>query len=619
MLLKGISQGCRSRHTVRRDKNGRYPSGIARFLRLPFLLLALSCSQGASADELSLNDIAQLSRGGAAELALSLLAQGQGSLLQQEGELNEWMRWERLRVRILEQQQDWAVLSDRLAAHPEGLPEAFIHWAMLRRAIALVKLGEYSSSRALLRELIWHSTSPPGASQLMEYRHWLIQGYLREGRTEDALAAMTRYRQDYGDGDEQAQLLRARVLLASERAAEAHHFLAGLAQSNEARLLRQLAALRSGEPTEAVLSELSKLSPAGEGERLLRDGIQVEAAKRAEQTGRLAQALQDYLSHPAPLLAGEGLFAWNADELWRYWLEYGTALGNSEQLLIGDDEAWLKAAAATTPRYPVRKRALLAVVALRGGARASREEAHRQLALLLLEGERAPAVRLLQQLYLHAPAHLDDASLPEPVAFVLVDEAIRSGDLQMASRLMRLLAEPPEGTARFAWQLRRAKVFILAAQFEAVSLLFDEILPTAARLGSTERDQLVQLLFDLQNVGQHALAYELFEALYQQISVHEFRRELLFWMAESRAALDDDVHAARLYLQSATLGDVHSMDPWAQTARYQAANSLAKAGLLRDAAFIYQQLLRVTESQERRAVLLRELEELRMRQAAAAH
>jgi hypothetical protein len=90
------------------------------------------------------------------------------------------------------------------------------------------------------------------------------------------------------------------------------------------------------------------------------------------------------------------------------------------------------------------------------------------------------------------------------------------------------------------------------------------------------------------------------------------RRELLFWMADSRKAQSLHAEAARLYLQSATLSDNNSMDPWAQTARYQAAKSLGEAGMAKDAVYIYQQLLRITENPERRSVLRHELQQLRL-------
>ena len=52
------------------------------------------------------------------------------------------------------------------------------------------------------------------------------------------------------------------------------------------------------------------------------------------------------------------------------------------------------------------------------------------------------------------------------------------------------------------------------------------------------------------------------------------------------------------------------MDPWAQTARYQAAEALAHAGLTDDARRLYAGLLEMARDPERRAVLRRAMQRL---------
>ena len=588
--------------------------GVALLVFFSGLLFTAPVAVVLSDEVVELTEIAQLARSGASGLALALIDHHQPAP-EQSG--NEWMRWERQRIRILEAQQAWPVMAQRLTGLPPGLPDDFVDWAALKRAVALMYGGDFAESRQILRELIWREAPRPSSAQLAEYRHWLAQGYMLEGRIGDALAAMQRYRQDYGAGEREAVLLRIRVLLANGRAAEALTEALSQKGSLEASLLAELAALRSGKSAKQVLQRLAELQ-AGLGEepalQVLHAGIVAEAHVFSEKVSDIIVALQHYLSLPVEAVRPEALFDFNGDSLWQAWLDYGKASGNQEHLLIGDDAAWLAAAEATTPRYPIRKRALYAVLAHSAGSAAVRAEAHLRLVTLLVEQQ--PDSPLLQQLYLHSPQYMPYEALPESVAYQLVDQAIRAGDLRQAAALMQPLAEPPGGTARFAWQMRRAKVFILAADFVAFGQLLDGILPELGRLNAEQRDQLIQLLFDLQTVGEHERAYVLLAELYQAVPIQGLRRELLFWMADSRVAQGRHVEAARLYLQSATLGDIHSMDPWAQTARYQAATSLAEAGLLQDARHIYRQLLRVTESPERRAVLMRELEQLQMRMAA---
>jgi hypothetical protein len=91
------------------------------------------------------------------------------------------------------------------------------------------------------------------------------------------------------------------------------------------------------------------------------------------------------------------------------------------------------------------------------------------------------------------------------------------------------------------------------------------------------------------------------------------QREILYWQADSHKALRDYPRAAWLYLKSATLLDAKGLDPWGQTARFQAAEVLADAGLPEDARRIYEGLLRVTREPDRRAAIKYKLQELWLR------
>ena len=74
-------------------------------------------------------------------------------------------------------------------------------------------------------------------------------------------------------------------------------------------------------------------------------------------------------------------------------------------------------------------------------------------------------------------------------------------------------------------------------------------------------------------------ALELFAALQQLTTDTKRKRELYYWMADSHQSQEEYAEAARLYLKSAMLIGPDAMDPWAQTARYQAGvGSGAAAG-----------------------------------------
>jgi TolA-binding protein len=573
----------------------------------------LLCS-AAPAAALELDEIAKLAKGGASQLALQLLEREQPDPAEAQ---SAWMRWERMRVRIMSEHGDWEALAQRLAKQPEGLPGAFVDWARVHRARALLMSGRYADARQLLRALIWRQEPVLEAQQLAHYRHLVMQSYLHEGRIEDAYAAMLRFHQDYGEGNREAQLLRARVLLASGRAGESRPLLERLGDDPIARALLLLARLRSGERPAVVLEQAQAQADAAQGSaeaRYLLYGTMAEAAAAGDNPAREIIALERWFRVEEVDRVWARLFHLTPDSLWQGYQAYAKRVGNREQLLLGNDEAWFRAAQNTDARYPVRIRSIYALLAENAYQAAERERAHRALIEHLLKLDNGMA--LVQQLYLHSLRFGGEHPVPAAVAYPLVDQAIREGDLRQASRLLQHLPEPPGDTARFAWQMRRAKVFILAGEFARTSELLTTLLPQAASLEDGQRDQFVQLLFDLQTVGEHERAYQLLAELYQRTPNYKVRRELLFWMGDSRQGQQQYAEAARLYLLSATLIDNASMDPWAQTARYQAAQSLTKARMLEDAASLYRQLLKVTESPERRAVLRRELEQLLLQQAA---
>ena len=595
----------------RGGKGGQYLRGAVRLFR--FWLLALLClTQPAVA--LELDEIAQLAKGGAAELALTLLNKEQPAF---DADARQWMRWERMRIRIMEEHARWQLLADSLAEPPAELPDDFRDWAMGRRARAMIMIGHFEEARQLLRDLIWRQNGEVDPGQLAASRQLVMQSYLHEGRIDDAYAAMLRFHQDYGDGDRDAILMRARVLLASGRPAESRPLLEQLGKDVLARALLLLAALRDGQNPETIFSQAKALSEADgvtPEERFLLYGTMAEAARDEKSPGQEIIALEKWFRLEQVGKVWQQLFSITADTLWDSYLTYARQVGNREQLLLGNDAAWFRAAETTDRRYPVRIRSLYALLAENAYQPKDRERAHQALVERQLELDNGMA--LVQQLYLHSRRFDERHPVPSPVAYTLVDQAIRDGDLSQASRLMQHLPEPPGDTARFAWQMRRAKVFILAGDYERTGSLLSALLPQAASLSEGQRDQLVQLLFNLQTVGQHERAYQLFDQLYKNTPNFKLRRELLFWMGDSRQAQQQYAEAARLYLLSATLIDNASMDPWAQTARYQAAKSLANAKMLGDAEYLYRQLLKVTESPERRAVLRHELEQLRLLQAS---
>ena len=299
----------------------------------------------------------------------------------------------------------------------------------------------------------------------------------------------------------------------------------------------------------------------------------------------------------------------DGDRLWQAWLALGRALGNRQQLLIGEDDKWYFAATEALERHPVRARALFAVLAETASEPRRRELAHDYLAASL-DGH-PNAGDLMLALYLESERFGQGRAVPASVDYRIVDRLIARGRLREAAARVARIPEPPPGAALVDWQLRRARVFILGGRQPAGVALLRELVEGPVALDADQRDRLVQVIFDLQQLRADQPAAALLRGLLARETEAGRRRELLFWLAESEQRLGRPREAARLYLESAMALDPHALDPWSQTARYHAARALAEAGLPGDAAGVLEILLAASRDPARRRVLTQELQRYR--------
>lgn len=602
MALPNTS-GCHPRCGIRFFRF--HTSRSTRWLRHITCLLVLTFSTLASAQPL--DEVLALSKAGASGLALELLNQQQPAFVEDAA---GWQRWERSRIEIMAAQQQWQPLVERLQAIPTGVSAEFARWASGWQARALIELRQGEAARRLLRRLLWQEPGS-GEDERMLWRRLVVQSYRADGRGEDAYAAMLRYRHDYGRGGREDALLSAQVLLGQGRAADAVDAL--LKHDDiDSRSLLLLARLRSSQwEPRRVLREVRQLLRDKGLSYTQRQQLQATAAEAALASGDWAAqaiALEQVFSLARLFPPDPELFSLTPDMLWEAYLGYARTVGNQEQLLIGDDVAWLAVAQTTGRMYPIRVRSIYALLALHGQEAGTRSSAHIALVQQLLQQE--DGTELLRQLYLSASRFADLKVVPAGVRHALLDPVLSTGDLRLASRLLAGLDEPPAGADRVMWRLRQAKVFVLAGDYPKASTVLQSMVADSTNLSRDELDRLIQVLFDLQTVGEHDSAYALFAALQRQVSDVQLKRELWYWMGDSRMAQSRPVEAAALYLRSALSIGPQAMDPWAQTARYQAAQALAKAGLRDDARVLYEQLLAATDEPARRAVLRRDMQQL---------
>jgi len=559
---------------------------LARKVHLAILLVTgLGLTHPLLADE-RLDLLKNISAAGAPLLTLQMLDQAQPGIDQN---LYEWILWEQERLDILAQWQQWDQLLIRIENLPADIPDQFKQQVATFKARAFLELKQTASAREVLRERIWLDL----AQQSSNYETWrrlVIESYIDDGRTEDARVAMLRFAQDFDSTDLNWLLLRARVLIESGRYEQAIRVLQGHDEW-QARLTSMLASFRQQRIDKAELwrqvtkrSEDTSLSGA---ERSSLWALGYFAAEQMSPVDRVVALESMFRSGQVSPLK---LFQLSVDRLWEAYVEYAELVGNRSELLLGADEKWLELANSASKLTPVKSRALYAMLMLRS---ADLEVSNRAAAGYMEtfaevdEGER----RLLENLFNHSQTFSDARDIPAGIRFELVDLALKSADIEEATRLMSGLTTVPPGSGRLDWQLRQSRVLILGGRYDEGNQVLQGLIAEYLEPQPEATDRILQVLFDLQTVGLHAQAIDHFGHLLQLDIDLKRRREILYWIGDSYRGLEKYQQAALLYLQSAMMPAPDSMDPWAQTARFNAAESLQLAGLVDDARRIYHALL----------------------------
>ncbi len=576
----------------------------------PVVLLVLgfllALSPQIQADELE--RAAAVARGGATELALRLLHKYQPSTADQ---LN-WIRWEKLRFKLLADKQRWGTLARRVDEFPPELPSSFVQWALTEASLAQLAIKDGVAARKHLRRLLW--TTEVDAKQFAKWRRMVIRSYLVDNNVADAHTALLRYKQDYRVSNDVWRLLHAKVLLRAGRYEGALGVLQDI-QSVEGKLLRLLAGLRSGIYRASVVknrgSQLVKLAERKPPLQRNAWALIAESAAKAGDAVHRVIALEQGFSLFNDSMQSDDLFELKADDLWQAYEWLAETLGNRLQLLVDNDEVWLAQAKEYGNSDRMYARALYAFLARRSPDASLRQSAHTRLANSLFADGQEETVRWL---YTQSKQFDSLDAIPSAIRDRLSDVALKRQDIYFAARLLKGLDVPPADADADQWSLRRARVLIYAGDFNEAAVWLSQILDGKRTLTPDFTDRYLQVLFDLQAVGQHAQAYILLESVFSLVEDPRRRREILFWMADSKKAMSEHQEAGELYLRSAIFGATQGGDPWGQTARYHAAEALGKAGLTADARDVYGKLLAHTADQRRRALIQRNMQQLWLRE-----
>jgi hypothetical protein len=574
------------------------------------LIVAIGTSMvfPAVADE-RLDLLKHISAAGAPELTIKMLDQAQPKV---DEDLYEWILWEQERLAILAQWKQWDQLLIRIEGLPGDIPNQFKQQAATYQARAFLALGQSVSARQILRQQLWQTT----AGDAPDYEIWrrlIIESYIEDGRIEDARVAMLRFDQDFDSTDLGWLLLRARVLIESGRYEQAIVILRDQ-KVWQARLTSTLASFRLKQIDKTELwtqvKKRNENAEVGAKERATLWALGYFAARQMSPVERVVALEALFRAEiPSPLK----LFQLPVDLLWQAYLEYAELVGNRSELLLGADDKWLELATGTSKATPVKSRSLFAMLMLKSTDREVANRAATGYMGTFAEIDEAER-HLLQNLFNHNRTFPTARDIPPEIRFQLVDLALKSVDIEEATRLMSGLNTVPAGTSRFDWQLRQSRVLILGGRYKEGNQVLQNLIGEYREATAESTDRILQVLFDLQTVNLYAESIAHFNQLLLLELDPKQRREILYWIADSYRGLEKHEQAALLYLQSAMLPSPDAMDPWAQTGRFNAAESLQEAGLIDDARRIYEELLSITEDAARRSVLNHKIQQLWLNQ-----
>lgn len=567
-----------------------------------FVCILLMLAGGAQASDLE--RVPALIKGGAVGLAQSLVERNQPS----PSQTNLWMAWERQRYAVYFARSDWDGLAQRVAALPPDLPDDFRRWALTQGAWARLSAGDGEGARRFLREVLWQTGALPAA--MSEARQWVIRSYLVDDNLADAQTAVLRYKQDYQASSDGWQALHATILLRSNQPRNAMEVLAGV-QTHEGRLLALLAAIQSrAYAAPSLLVQAQKLAYETRNKPRLNYQAWVlvaASALRANERLQRSVALEHALTLQSDSEADDKLFRVRADDLWQAYDRLAEAAGKAAHLPVGKDTAWLEKAESYKRDAAASARALYAYLSSHAKSAATRALAHQRLADSLGEDGRE---KVLRRLYTGSKRYATLEAIPASIRYHLLDAALGDYNINFAVKLMQGLPAAPQGQEASHWTLRRGRILIYAGDYAGAQALLRDLLCDISAFDEDFAERYLQVMFDLQLAGRHQEAVALLESVFYLVDTVRMQREILYWMAESRVALGEYPEAAELYLRSATFDNPYGGDMWGQSARFHAAESLAKAGLTADARDVYTGLLKFTEDPKRRVLLERNIQQL---------
>lgn len=534
----------------------------------------------------------------------------------------DWYAFEYKRILLMAALDQWQQILDRTQwLFDTSIPEKQIThkirlWFETQQVMARLQLKQSEQALNQLQGLLW-DTSPEQRDPSLPaiWRRLVIRSYLQMQRDDDARRALVRYELDYksDETDTDWSMLQAQVMMRTHRPEQAIQLLQQL-PSDEAKALTLIAKLQS-KPAEAKkinqqMRELLDGTVLTRSARWAYAYVAYLASQVLSDLPAQIQNLETMLSLGVETPVFDENYQVTADDLWDLYNKRGLSIANEQALLFGYDEQWQKLSNTLLKRDPEKALALNAALVLNTENFVTKQQQHKTIVEII--EQRKNGLELINQLYLHSSKVTDVNVLPDEVRYRLVDYALSEGDLNEAATLMESLPEPPEGKTIFDWRMRKARVLILQGKYQESESLIRKTFAEKPSITHAELDRYIQVVFDFQTVQQHQQAIKLFDLLYFDGLDEKLKREIYFWKAESFYSLEQYARAALNYLESARALSGEENDLWAQSARFKAGNALILAGIYDDAEKVYSELLLITDSDSRKALINQNLQKIRL-------
>ncbi len=574
----------------------------------------------------SLAQMDELVKLGMPALALSLIDNEQEKHQQFTA---DWYAFEYKRILLQSSLERWKQLIARAqwlfeTANPERhITRKIRLWFETQQVIAKLQLKQSQQALDQLQNLLWSSKAENRDQSLpLVWRRLVIRAYLQMQRDDDARRALVKYRSDYKSDETDIDwvLLQAQVLLRTNRPQQAIQILKQISTENavDVEALLLIARLQS-EPKRAQeiyqqMREQLDGQVLSSSVRWAKSYVAYLAAKSLGNQAAQVLNLESMLSLSIEYPVFDENYQVTADDLWGLYNKQGLIIANDFALLFGNDEQWQQLSSELIQSNPEKALQLNAALVLHTENFLTKQLQHQTIVEII--EKRKNGLELINQLYLHSNKVTDVNVLPDEVRYRLVDYALSEGNYYEAATIMKSLKEPPEGKTLFDWRMRKARVLILQGEYAQSEDLIRKTFSEKPKITPAELDRYIQVVFDFQTVQQHQQAIKLFDFLYIDGLDEKIKREIYFWKAESYFSLEKFDQAALFYLQSARAVTDAENDLWAQSARFKAGKALMLAGIYYDAEKVYTELLLITDSDTRRALIDQNLQKIRLLKSA---